>query len=134
MSEDPKKPTFDVNEILKTIRSGIKTTVATANGALSNLQDATENTRKPIESTWKTVESHSKQAGEQIINTYNKRKEHPNEIIGGSTVAGALLMGARRGRFGALFGGAVAGGLAYAAVYDKFDLEEVPDVIFGRKK
>jgi hypothetical protein len=130
-SDDPKKPTPE--DILAKVRSGIKATVQATNNALASVQETTKGIRKPVESTFNIVSEKSVMVGEQLTYTFNRRHEFAPQLIGGSAVVGAAIMGLRRGRIAAVVGGVATGGMAYATVYDQINLDHVPDWIFGGK-
>mmetsp|Transcript_101783 Transcript_101783/g.285277 ORF Transcript_101783/g.285277 Transcript_101783/m.285277 type:complete len:124 (+) Transcript_101783:90-461(+) len=123
MGEDPKKP----EEIF---RSGIKSIVSSANKVLGSLEEVA----KPVGSAWETVKTQSGVVKESAVYTYQRRHEFPLEIIGGSALLGGGTMLLRRGKIAGVLGAATFGGAAYAVVYDEINLQELPDMIFGKKK
>ena len=126
MSDDPKKSDSPIKPF-------IKAGVGAANSALANLQAFSEGASQPFVTTYKFVAQQAKVAGEGARYAYQRRHEFAPEIVAGSTLLGAGVMGLRRGRLSALIGGAAAGGIAYAAVYDQISLDHMPDIGFGKK-
>lgn len=110
-----------------------KSAVDGANAFLAGLERSTEGIRKPFSSSMKTVGEQSSKITEKIQYTYKRRHEFAPEIIGGSAVLGGAVFGLRRGRIAAVIGAAATGGAAYAIVYDQINLDNVPDIVFGRK-
>ena len=128
MSDDPKKP--DPQE---TFRAGIKAAVGAANSALAGMEKVAGNIREPAVSTWNTISTQSTVAMDAVSTTYQKRHQYAPEIIAGSTVLGGGIMALRRGRIAGVLGATLAGGTAYAVVYDQFAFQDIPDVLFGKK-
>jgi hypothetical protein len=127
MSDDPKKP----SEI--SLRSVVKATVDAANTALASLEQASKGVRQPVSSSLKTLGEQSSTVGEKFKYGYVRRHEFAPQLIGGSAVLGGSMMALRRGRIAGLVGAVATGGLAYAVVYDQFKMDNVPDILFGRK-
>jgi hypothetical protein len=127
MSDDPKKPSENA------LRSIVKTTVDSTNTALASLEQASKGVLQPVKSSLKTLGEQSSTVGETVKYTYQRRHEFAPHLIGGSAVLGGGIMALRRGRIAGLVGAVATGGLAYAAVYDQINMDNVPDIIFGRK-
>lgn len=123
MGDDPKKP----EEIF---RSGIKSMVSAANSVLGSMEEVA----KPVGSAWETVKSQSVVVKDSAVYTYQRRHEFPLEIIGASALVGGGTMLLRRGKIAGVLGAAAFGGSAYAVVYDEINLQELPDMIFGKKE
>jgi len=123
MGDDPKKPE-DI------FRSGIKQLISATNTVLSGL----ESVAKPVGAAWGTVKTQSVVVKDSAVYTYKRRHEFPLEIIGGSALLGGGVGLLRRGRIAGLVGAAAFGGAAYAVVYDEIKLEELPDMLFGKKE
>lgn len=85
-------------------------------------------------STLHTVEDQGAAMAATVSNLYQRRHEYAPEIIGGTTAVTGGYFWMRRGRLAGLLGGAMGAGAAYAIVYDEFQWEKVPDVLFGEKK
>jgi hypothetical protein len=126
MSDDPKKPSENP------LRSVVKATVDTVNTALARLEQASKGVLQPVGSSLKTLGEQSSIAGEKLKYTYQRRHEFAPQLIGGSTVLGGM-MALRSGRIAGLVGAVATGGLAYAVVYDQINMNNVPDILFGRK-
>lgn len=124
MTDDPKKPDDDI------FRSGIKQFVAATNTLLGALEE----TSKPVGAAWETVKVQSTAAKDSAIYAYQRRHEFPLEIIGGSAALGGGIALWRRGRLAGVLSAAVCGGAAYAVVYDEIKLQEIPDMLFGKKE
>eukprot|EP00934_Nitzschia_sp_Nitz4_P003144 Nitzschia sp. Nitz4//scaffold22_size323478//316910//317281//NITZ4_000597-RA/size323478-processed-gene-0.431-mRNA-1//1//CDS//3329543207//3134//frame0 len=120
--EDPKKPE-------DMFRAGIKQFVSTTNDILGSLEEVT----KPIGSSWEYVKEQSSVVTDAAVTGYQRRHEFPLEIIGASAALGGGTMWLRNGRISGVLGAAVFGGAAYAVVYDEIKLEELPDMVFGKK-
>jgi hypothetical protein len=127
MSNDDKQPQDQLKE-------AIKSAVASANDGLERLQVKFDDFKKPISSTLQTVQDGSASTVDSIKNLYQRRHEYAPEIIGGTTVVTGGYFLLRRGRAAAVLGGMLGAGAAYAIVYDEFDFEKIPDVVFGNKK
>jgi hypothetical protein len=121
--EDPPKSPEEF------LRSGIKAFVSGANSILG----AVENAAKPFGAAVEAVTTQSIAAKDTIIYTYNRRHEFPLEIVGGSAALGGGLGWLRRGRIAGVLGATASGGAAYAIVYDKINVKELPDILFGKK-
>lgn len=128
---DSKRPPPSEENFLK---SGIKNVVNVINSGLEQLQVATNEVRRPLASTFSSVQDRTVMVGDKIGFIYERRHQYALELIGGSTLLGAGVMTLRRrGRLAGLLGAAAAGGTAYAVVYDIITLEDVPDILSGRK-
>jgi hypothetical protein len=123
MTDDPKNP----DDIF---RSAIKQFVATTN----NILGALEETSKPVGAAWDSIKIHSVAAKDSAIYAYQRRHEFPLEIIGGTATLGGGIAWWRRGRIAGVLSAAVCGGAAYAIVYDEIKLQEIPDMVFGKKE
>ena len=123
MGDDPKKP----EEIF---RSVIKSLVSATNSILGGLEDVA----RPVGSALDTIKTQSVVVKDSAVYTYQRRHEFPLEIIGGSALLGGGSMLLRRGKIAGVLGAAAFGGAAYAIVYDEINLQELPDMIFGKKK
>jgi hypothetical protein len=97
------------------------------------VEQATGGVRKPATSAWQTVTTQASVVPDSAKSIYNRRHEFAPELIGGSVVLGGGIMALSRGRIAGVLGAAVAGGAAYAVVYDEISLQGVPDMIFGKK-
>jgi hypothetical protein len=122
MGDDPKKP----EEIF---RSGIKSLVSAANTVLGSVEEIA----KPVGSALETVKTQSVVVKDSAVYTYQRRHEFPLEIIGGSALLGGGVSLVRRGKIAGVLGAAAVGGAAYAVVYDQINLQELPDMLFGKK-
>jgi hypothetical protein len=129
MAEDPKKPSPQ-----ETFRSGIKAVVGAANSVLGSVEQVTEGVRKPASSTWHTVQEQSSVVADKAKYTYQRRHEFAPQLIGGSAILGGGIMALRRGKIAGALGAVIAGGAAYAVVYDELDFTALPDMIFGKKE
>ena len=107
--------------------------VSLANDALGSVEQATARIREPVSSTYGTIKEQSKVVADKAAYTYQRRHEFAPHIIGTSTLLGGGIMTLRRGRIAGVVGATIAGGSAYAVVYDKISLERIPDMIFGTK-
>ena len=125
-SEGPSMPDISLKGMIK---SGVDVT----NKVLAGVGDATEGIRQPMNSAWNSVASESSTAGGKARYYYQRRHEFAPHIIGGSALVGAGFFGLRRGRIAGVVGGVAAGGLAYGAVYDQFNIDTIPDILFGKK-
>ncbi len=123
MEDDPKKPQ-------DLFRSGIKQFVSATNSLLGGLEEVS----KPFGSAWETTKAQSMVAKDSAIYTYQRRHEFSLEIIGGSAVLGGGIGLLRRGRLAGVLAAAACGGAAYAVVYDEIKLQELPDILFGKKE
>lgn len=127
MSDDPK-------DNKNPIRPYIKEAVQATNRALASVESFTEEARQPFKQGFKVARELASKLGEQASYTYQRRHEFAPEIIGGSTIVGAGVLGMSRGRVGAIIGAAGGYGVSYAIVYDQFNMQDVPDIIFGKKE
>ncbi|KAG7374424.1 hypothetical protein IV203_013519 [Nitzschia inconspicua] len=116
------------------LKEAIKSAVSKANDSLEKLQSNFNEWKKPVVSTLQTVEDKSAVVVKEVSNVYQRRHEYAPEIIGGTTLVTGGYFWMRRGRLAGLLGGAMGAGAAYAIVYDEFQLEKIPDVLFGPKK
>jgi hypothetical protein len=115
-------------------KEAIKSAVSTANESLGKLQWRVDEWKKPFSSTLLTVEQNSATAMSTITNIFQRRHEYAPHIIGGTTLLTGGYFWLRRSRLAGILGGAMGAGAAYALVYDEFQLEKIPDVLFGGKK
>ncbi|KAL3924437.1 MAG: hypothetical protein SGILL_001048 [Bacillariaceae sp.] len=127
MSNDDNKQPQDQ------LKEAIKSAVASANDGLEKFQVKFDEFKKPISSTLQTAQDGSATAMGFVKKLYQRRHEYAPEIIGGTgLVTGAYFL--RRSRFAGLLGASIGAGAAYAVVYDEFDFDKIPDVIFKDKK
>jgi hypothetical protein len=124
---DDKNPQDSFKETIKSV-------VQTANKGLEQAQTTIESWKAPVSSTLHIIDEKGHVAMDTVKTIYQRRHEFAPEIIGGTTVTTGGYFFLRRGRLAGLLGAAVGAGAAYAVVYDEFDLNEVPNVIFGKKE
>jgi hypothetical protein len=115
-------------------RSGVKATVEAVNSGLASLEQTTESFRRPAASSWSSISTQASALSEKSTYTYQRRHEFAPEIIGGSAFLGGGIMALRRGRVAGALSAVIAGGAAYAVVYDEINFDRVPDMIFGKKE
>ena len=137
MSDKPdnkkdESPSFTMPDI--SLKEVVKSGVNVCNKALAGIGDATEGIKQPLKSTWKNVSEESSVVTDKIQYVYQRRHEFAPHIIGTSAVVGAGYFGLRRGRIAGIIGGVALGGVAYGVVYDQFNIDNIPDVLFGSSK
>jgi methanogenic corrinoid protein MtbC1 len=128
MSSNNNKPP------LEQLKEAIKSAVSSTNESLEKLQSRVDEWKKPIFSTLQTVEQNGAMVMSTISNIYQRRHEYAPEIICGTTLMTGGYFWLRRSRLAGILGGSIGAGAAYALVYDEFQLDKVPDVLFGGKK
>ena len=132
MAKEPEK-----NSPQEALRLGIKAAVAATNTTLANLQQVTDKVQKPVVSALQTAEDTAATARAHASAAYQRRHEFAPHLVGGSTLVGGGVMALRRGRIAGVLGAAVAGGAAYAVVYDEITFSNVPDfqeIAFGKRE
>mmetsp|Transcript_125912 Transcript_125912/g.187947 ORF Transcript_125912/g.187947 Transcript_125912/m.187947 type:complete len:130 (+) Transcript_125912:81-470(+) len=118
----------------ETFRAGVKAAVEAVNSGLASIEKTTESIRIPAASTWSNMSTQASALSEKATYTYQRRHEFAPEIVGGSAFLGGGIMALRRGRVAGVLSAAIAGGAAYAVVYDEINFDQVPDMIFGKKE
>ena len=103
------------------------------NTALSDLEKATEVVRKPLLSSWASVQTNSATLLVNAKYTYAKRKENAPYVIAGSALFFGSIMTLRRGRIAGALSAGIAGAGAYGIVYDQISFDKIPDLVFGQK-
>lgn len=124
----------DNNQPQDQLKEAIKSAVSSANDNLEKMQSHFNEWKKPVVSTLQSVEHQGALVANTVTNLYQRRHEYAPELIGGTTLATGGYFLLRRGRLAGLLGGAMGAGAAYAVVYDEFQLDKVPEVLFGEKK
>ena len=117
------------------LKSSVKSGVEGTNQLLAILEEKTMSIRAPIVEGMKTAEVEGNKVAKKMWYVYERRHEYGPQIVGGSAVAmGALTSFRRRSPIASLVSAVVTGGLAYAIVYEPIPLQDIPDLVFGKKK
>lgn len=139
--EEKPKPTAslanDDDSSNNMLRSGIRKAVDATNGFLASLEETRESFRKgPVVKGIHAVESEGSLLAERAVQAYQRRHEYgPHVVVGSALLAGAVVSARRGGaKLPGLLAGAVAGGVSYLAVYESVPAEDVPDLLFGKRK
>ena len=118
----------------KTLRANIRKSVDATNQVLATLEEKSHVVSRPMVKGLKTAEEEGSYVAAKAIHAYERRHEFgPHIVVGTALIAGGI-MALRRGRVAGVFSCILGGGAAYLAIYPPISLEEVPDVIFGKKK
>jgi hypothetical protein len=127
MSDDRKpNPQDQLREVIKSV-------VNATNCGLSKVQGSVESWKQPVSSAIHTVEETTTSALDNIKYVYQRRHEYAPQIIGGTSVTAGGYLLLRRGRIAGVLGAAIGAGTAYAVVYDEVSLDNISDVVFGKK-
>mmetsp|Transcript_25767 Transcript_25767/g.60408 ORF Transcript_25767/g.60408 Transcript_25767/m.60408 type:complete len:130 (-) Transcript_25767:187-576(-) len=129
MSDDNKNPE---DEFKKLIKIGVNA----ANTGLRLAQTTFHNYKEPLSSTLQTIEDNGAVAIVTAKNVYTKRKQYAPQIMLGTALTSGGYLWLRRGRIAGIIGATLGSGMAYSIVYDEFpfDLENFPNMIFGKKE
>jgi hypothetical protein len=132
--EDPKEPTVGVADAAKqSLRKGVRQSVAAANSLLASLEKTTAKFNQPITNGLRAVEYESSIVASKAWHVYERRHEFGPHLVLGSAVLVGGVVGLRRGRLSAALSAAGTGTLTYIAIYEPIPLEEIPDLLFGKK-
>lgn len=123
----------DTAEVQKTVRSGIRQSVDAANGFLSSLHGTFKSVQGPIHNVSESLKESSSKVTNTAMTIFERRHEFGPHIVIGSGVLVGGIFALRRGRISGALGGALASSAAYMSIYNPVPLDDVPDLIFGKK-
>lgn len=115
------------------LRMGIHAAVETTNQVLAQLEQTQQRVRDTLQEPIHKTMHVGQQVSEQIDTLYVRRHEYGPYLVGGSALLFGGFMALRRGRLPGALAGTLAGGAAYVAIYDPIALDDVPDLLFGKR-
>lgn len=115
------------------LKEGIKISVDATNDMLAKAEESTLAVQKPIVETMRKVEDEGSKRITQGWHIYERRHEFGPHIVGGTALVFGGLAAMRRGRIPGVATAAIAGGISYVLVYEPFPLQDIPDMMFGKK-
>lgn len=137
MSQEPEKPSDTASELVKqvhnTLRKSIHESVGAANKMLAALETTSSELSQPLAKGLSAVEQQGSSAATTAWHVYERRHEFGPYLVLGSAFTVGGITALRRGRFPGVFSGAVTAGMAYVAIYEPIPLEDIPDLLFGKK-
>lgn len=117
------------------LKASVKSGVDVTNQMLATMEEKTTEIRAPIIKGWKTAQEEGDKVATHLWHFYERRHEYGPHIVGGSAVTMGAWTALRRK---SLIAGAVSAlltsGIAYAIVYEPIPLQDIPDMILGKKK
>jgi len=117
----------------KTLKASIRNSVEATNRTLASLEEKSREVSQPVVKGLKTVEEEGSYVATKAIHAYERRHEFGPHIVVGTAFLAGSVVALRRGRIAGVFSSILGGGAAYLAIYPPISLEELPDVIFGKK-
>jgi len=115
------------------LRPYISAAVRATNGFLSSLQERTEGLREPVVRGMEKVERRGSDLASSALIAYERRHEFGPYIVAGTATAVGGFVLIRRGKIPAVVTATAAAGLSYFAVYETIPLDDIPEILFGRK-
>ena len=123
-----------VEKLRRGLKTSVKLGVDATNQMLANLEEKTVEFRTPVLKGLETVQQKADSASTHMWYVYERRHEYGPHIVGGSALTmGALTALRRRSRVAGAVSAILAGGIAYAIVYESIPLQDIPDMVFGKK-
>ncbi|KAL7576949.1 hypothetical protein ACA910_006706 [Epithemia clementina (nom. ined.)] len=117
------------------LKSSVKSGVDATNRMLATVEETTAQVRAPIVSGMQTVQEEGNKAATHLWHMYERRHEYGPHIVGGSALTmGTLTALRRKSRVAGAVSALLAGGIAYAIVYEPIPLQDLPDMVFGKKE